>query len=177
MKTRSELRAPHRPILDHPTGILSVGGVIGLGIFIVDIGWSSVALGGAPYVVLILASLWFPWRYATLSMTIIGSAFAGGSYVFAAGAGARELPVANLGLDLAVLWVSAILAFRYLASRQMLEDPEGRLRALVNTAVDGVIIIDGLGIVKDFNPACEKLFGYPAQEVVGHNVSMLMPAP
>ncbi len=52
---------------------------------------------------------------------------------------------------------------------------ESRLRALVNTAVDGVILIDSLGGVLMFNPACERLFGYAAEEVVGQNVKMLMP--
>ncbi|GAM97740.1 chemotaxis regulator [alpha proteobacterium U9-1i] len=54
---------------------------------------------------------------------------------------------------------------------------ESRLRALVDTAVDGVILIDADGAVLMFNPACERLFGYAAAEVVGQNVKMLMPAP
>ncbi len=52
---------------------------------------------------------------------------------------------------------------------------ESRLRALVDTAVDGVILIDSLGGVLMFNPACERLFGYTADQVVGQNVKMLMP--
>src|SRR4051812_42030298 len=54
---------------------------------------------------------------------------------------------------------------------------EARLRALIDTAVDGVIMIDGQGQVQTFNPACEKLFGYRADEVIGKNVKVLMPAP
>lgn len=54
---------------------------------------------------------------------------------------------------------------------------EARLRAVVETAVDGVILIDRHGIVLMFNPACERLFGYRADEVNGHNVKMLMPNP
>ena len=52
-----------------------------------------------------------------------------------------------------------------------------RLTALLNTAVDGIIIINGNGIVTDLNPACERLFGYAAEEVIGRNVNMLMPEP
>ncbi len=51
------------------------------------------------------------------------------------------------------------------------------LHALVNHAVDGIIAIDDRGLVRLMNPAAEDLFGYRSQEVVGHNVSMLMPEP
>jgi PAS domain S-box-containing protein len=54
---------------------------------------------------------------------------------------------------------------------------ESRLRAVVATAVDGVILIDARGSVLMFNPACERLFGYTAEEVLGQNVKMLMPSP
>jgi two-component system, LuxR family, sensor kinase FixL len=40
-----------------------------------------------------------------------------------------------------------------------------------------VILIDGRGTVLMFNPACEKLFGYFHEEVIGKNVKMLMPEP
>ena len=53
---------------------------------------------------------------------------------------------------------------------------EARLKAVVDTAVDGVILIDARGTVLKFNPACERLFGFSAAEVVGQNVKMLMPA-
>src|SRR5450631_3930319 len=49
------------------------------------------------------------------------------------------------------------------------------LRAVVETAVDGVILIDAAGCVLMFNPACEKLFQYQDEEVIGQNVKMLMP--
>lgn len=52
-----------------------------------------------------------------------------------------------------------------------------RLEALLATAVDGIIIIDKAGTVAVYSPACERLFGYGASEVVGQNVKMLMPAP
>jgi two-component system sensor kinase FixL len=48
---------------------------------------------------------------------------------------------------------------------------------LIATAVDGIIVIDGDATVQIYNAACERLFGYPADEVVGRNVKMLMPSP
>ena len=51
------------------------------------------------------------------------------------------------------------------------------LSAVVETAADGVILIDARGCVLMFNTACEKLFKYQAGEVIGQNVKMLMPGP
>jgi len=60
---------------------------------------------------------------------------------------------------------------------QGLTDSEAMHRAIIETAVDGIIIIDTLGTVRMFNPASEKMFGYVSSEVVGTNVKMLMPSP
>lgn len=57
------------------------------------------------------------------------------------------------------------------------EPSRPRLQAVVKTAVDGVILTDAAGVVLMFNPACERLFGYPTSEVIGRNVKMLMPEP
>jgi len=58
-----------------------------------------------------------------------------------------------------------------------LRDTAARLRGIVETAVDGIITINEHGIVETMNPAAERIFGYPANEVFGCNVSMLMPEP
>ena len=83
----------------------------------------------------------------------------------------------NVSLEATVLWVTAFLVLRYRASSRSLDDREERLRALVATAVDGVMIIDAAGTVQEYNPACARLFGYGADEVVGNNAKMLMPPP
>src|SRR5258708_38202159 len=54
---------------------------------------------------------------------------------------------------------------------------EIRLQAVIETAVDGVILIDVSGGIFMFNPACERLFGYATSEVLGQNVKILMPQP
>lgn len=72
--------------------------------------------------------------------------------------------------------------FRLLAERvksqvRDLEEKEGRLRSIIETAVDGIIVINEEGKIEAFNPAAEGIFGYRAAEVMGRNVNMLMASP
>ncbi len=54
---------------------------------------------------------------------------------------------------------------------------ERRAEGVLKTVLDGIITIDGRGIIQSFNTAAERLFGYAAQEVIGQNVKVLMPEP
>lgn len=54
---------------------------------------------------------------------------------------------------------------------------EARIRAILDTTVDGVVTIDDKGVIESFNPAAEKIFGYASEEAVGQNVRVLMPEP
>lgn len=54
---------------------------------------------------------------------------------------------------------------------------ESHLRSILATVPDAMVVIDEKGIILSFSAAAEKLFGYAETEVVGENVSMLMPSP
>lgn len=60
-------------------------------------------------------------------------------------------------------------------AEQALQASESRLRTVLDSMVDGVIVIDEQGTVESFNPAAEGIFGYRSGEVVGNNVKLLMP--
>ncbi len=60
-------------------------------------------------------------------------------------------------------------------AQRAMRDSMARLTAIVETAVDGVILFDAQDRILLFNPACERLFGYRADEVMGRHIGMLMP--
>lgn len=57
------------------------------------------------------------------------------------------------------------------------EADELRIRSILNTVNDAIITIDMDGLIESFNRAAETIFGYKQDEVLGRNVSMLMPEP
>lgn len=70
---------------------------------------------------------------------------------------------------------------RDISQRKLVEErllgEQAKYRAIIETAVDGIVVIDERAIVQAFNRAAEMIFGYSADEVIGHNVSCLMPEP
>jgi len=51
------------------------------------------------------------------------------------------------------------------------------VRSILNTVPDAMVVIDQAGLIQSFSTAAERLFGWTADEVIGHNVSELMPEP
>ena len=95
------------------------------------------------------------------------------------------LIVAVLATALLVLrWQLAPLVAELVASEHSareaharLKDTESYVQAVVNSVDEGIATISETGIVETFNPAMARLFGYAPEEVIGHNVSRLMPEP
>jgi two-component system, LuxR family, sensor kinase FixL len=58
-----------------------------------------------------------------------------------------------------------------------LEEREAHLRSVLDTVPDAMIVIDNQAMMRSFSATAERLFGYTEAEVVGKNVSMLMPSP
>jgi len=52
---------------------------------------------------------------------------------------------------------------------------EARLLSVLDTAADGIVVMDAVAQVLVFNKACEAMFGYRAEQVIGRNIKMLMP--
>ncbi len=118
-------------------------------------------------------------QYGTRSVLAVPLRIEGGSLGALSFASSRERGewpealVKRLRL-VAEVFANAIARTR---SNQALRENEKRLRAVIETATDGIIIIDEHGLIDSINPAATRIFGYEPAEVMGRNVSMLMPEP
>ena len=63
------------------------------------------------------------------------------------------------------------------AAIDQLRVADARWRAIIDAAVDGIIVIDSAGRIEAFNAAAERMFDYAETDVLGKNVSILMPEP
>lgn len=88
---------------------------------------------------------------------------------------------AAIGFVMLLLLTLMTLVAREMRHRRQaadaLADSEARLHAVVDTAVDGLIVIDERGRMESVNRAAERMFGYASADILGRNVSMLMPNP
>jgi len=62
-------------------------------------------------------------------------------------------------------------------TKSELEKSQHQLQSIISNVMDGIITINETGVIQGFNPAAEQIFGYSQQEVMGKNLSMLMPEP
>jgi PAS domain S-box-containing protein len=128
-------------------------------------------LASAGVMGLSIAALHYTGMAATYFMPAVAPA-AGGTEldgpVVAAAFGGAAMAIAALSLALA-----SIDRHLKIKDRQVRQS-EYSLNAIVNFTAEGIISIDEAGVVRSFNPAAERIFGYDMTEVLGNNVSMLV---
>ncbi|HVR53939.1 MAG TPA: PAS domain S-box protein, partial [Pseudorhodoferax sp.] len=84
------------------------------------------------------------------------------------------LGIAFVAVTIGALAVTVHALLRSQDASQKLRDSEGRLRAVLDTAVDGIVSTDPQGQILSFNASAERIFGWTAAEIVGRNISVLM---
>jgi diguanylate cyclase (GGDEF)-like protein/PAS domain S-box-containing protein len=72
-----------------------------------------------------------------------------------------------------VSFILAVVFTGFLTGRRQLAEKEKRLRAFLETTHDAVIVFDAQGGISEFNPAAERLFGYPAHEMGKQRIAQL----
>jgi PAS domain S-box-containing protein len=68
-----------------------------------------------------------------------------------------------------------VLVFRDVTERRRAEEAESRLTAIVHSSDDAIVSKDLNGIVRSWNPAAQRLFGYTSEEAIGRSITLIIP--
>jgi PAS domain S-box-containing protein len=100
--------------------------------------------------------------------------------------GARQVAAGELGYQVAVRGRDELAdvarAFNAMSARvresyASLAAREAHLRRVLNSTQDAILVINAEGLIESFNAGAEAMFGYSAEEIIGRNVSVLVPPP
>jgi len=93
-----------------------------------------------------------------------------------------RLPLLVLGFILTIVWgmyslLSSKAKVQKKQARLALQEKDQRIHEIIDSAFDGIITINEKGIISSFNPAACTIFGYSSDEMIGKNISSLVPSP
>ena len=187
-------------------GLMHYGGMLAMRmtpILRFDAGTFSLSIVAA--VVLSTFSLWIreallarhrlkEWATTVIAGTLMGGAITSMHYIGMASVrfiGEAETPtpvaiedvvalagfvaLAAVIMGVAALGGNTILKYRVVLAK--LQSSEARLQAMFDTAVDGILTIDARGRIRTINRSALRMLRYEPEQLLGQNVSMLMPEP
>ncbi len=152
---------------------------VGAGGLIFDFMTPLGVAAGVIYVLFVLSAFGFRERYTAFLFAAIATIFTLKGYFFISEIKASSIWVVQLnrGLSILALWVVALVVYyQKMSERRILEESE-KVKAVTDTVLDGLITIDSQGLIRGYNPAASRIFGYEPDEVMGQNVNILMSEP
>ena len=177
---------PRREVIEGIAALIAVGAVMVTIIFVLPEAWWDRIVPVEllfPLLLLISARCRAAFTSAAVfivSLTLVGALIFRLGHFGDVGPAMEQRTFATQAAVLGVAVFTYVLAALFAERRQqaaVTEESANRMRAIVNTVVEGIIIIDDQGTVKNLNPAAARALGYDPEEVIGHNVKMLMPEP
>ncbi|MCB1556976.1 MAG: PAS domain S-box protein, partial [Alphaproteobacteria bacterium] len=129
------------------------------------------------YIPLLFCSLWFPAPGMVFIFAAITTFFTTWRFLILPPEYMTQELVTNRFITIATIWFISVLIYWKRTTDIVSQRNKKYLQAVLDNTVDGIVVIDDEGRIKDFNTACEKLFGYETPEIMGKNVNVLMPAP
>ncbi len=152
--------------------------LIAAAIFAADLALPLGVAGAVPYVAVVLLAARLPWAREVLIFALGCSLLTMLGLFLSPPAGDAEAwkVLANRGLALGVIWATAILRLQHRRAEHSAAESRARSAAMLDSAEDGIIMIDESGTIESANPAALRLFGYEASELIGQNIRVLMPS-
>lgn len=115
---------------------------------------------------------------AALGLALIAVAYLDGAALHEAGLALSAAVIGAAGaLTLAIGELSHRAWRGIQRTRAALNEREAHLRSILDTVLDATVVIETNGVIVSFNSAAVRQFGYQEAEVIGQNVSILMPEP
>lgn len=122
------------------------------------------------YILPVGISLWLPWRNYVVAAASICILLTFSDFFIAD-------RVAGFWPDLLNRLLTALAIAGVALLDILLAQSRERMNTVLNTAAEGIIVINRRGGIESFNQMAEEIFGYSAAEAIGRNISMLMPSP
>ena len=119
---------------------------------------------------MILWAYFVPWIHYIYVMAGLTTAMTLMAHYLSTAEGISGDAHINRFLIITTIWITAIVVDR-------IQKSSGRFYSAIETAADAIININSHGVINTFNLGAQKMFGYTPREVLGKNVSMLMPTP
>lgn len=152
-----------------PAALVGACLVLATLIFLFDLTTPRGVAGAAPYIALVLLGFWAPWWHFVYLLAGLASLFTVVDYYASADVGIPTWMVLfNRGLALLTVWLAAMFC-------SLIKKNEGKFRAAIDHASDGIVNFDPEGIIESFNQGAERIFGYAQGEIVGQSVGLLIP--
>lgn len=164
-------------LLENKYFLTSVSVFIALVILGIDLNIPLGVAAGVLYVFVILISAQLNHIKALLAFGVLCTLFIIIGFFYSTEGGNTLDGSVNRILSILAVWTTVWLSFSNQAANQISTDRYNRNKAIFDSSLNCMIIIDQLGAIEAFNPAAEILFGYKLEEVLGKNIKMLMPEP
>jgi integral membrane sensor domain MASE1 len=175
---------PRRELIEGVGAVVAVAAAIVIIIFLVpEVWWNRIA----PVELLFPMLLWLAARCRpafTAAAVFVVSLMIASALIFRLGhfsdaelSMAEQVFTAQAG-TLGVAIFAFVLAALFAERRRheaVITESENRMRAILQTVVDGIITLDDQGTIENLNPAAARVFGYGPEDVVGQSVEILMP--
>jgi len=139
-------------------------------ILYLDLAVPTVSATASLYVAVVLWAYFVPWIHYIYVMAGLTTVMTLMAHYLSVTEGVPGEAHINRFLIITTLWITATILDR-------IQKSSGRFYSAIETAADAIININSRGIINSFNLGAQKMFGYTPREVLGKNVSMLMPSP
>ena len=155
--------------------IILFGIILTVGILIFDLLLPLGVAGGVPYVAVILITFWASKYRITLIAGVVCSALVIIGYYYSPQGGILWVVYLNRAIALFGIWSAVLVIISYKTTFLKLQKSENIFKTLFQSVPEGIILSNESGQIVRVNNRLMEMFGYKPNEIIGRNISLIMP--